>query len=66
MSSTSDHLNVEELIEAAVQKERRRAVGMVLNAYGICKLAGQESTARVLDALATKIENEDGWGGSDV
>lgn len=65
MSTTSDHLPLEEMIEAAVQRERKRDVGMVLEAYGICKLSGQEAAARVLDSLATKMENEDGWGGQD-
>lgn len=65
MSTNTDHKTTEELITAAARKERRRCVGMVLNAFGICRLAGHESTARVLDALATKMEQEDGWGGED-
>ncbi len=65
MSTNSDHSTIEEQLAEARTKERRRCVGMVLNAFGIAKLSGHEETARVLDALATKMENEDGWGGED-
>ncbi len=61
MSTSSEHLKVEEVIQEAVMRERRRDVGMVLAAYGVCKLSGQEAACRVLDALATKMEQEDGW-----
>jgi hypothetical protein len=63
MSTSSEHLKVEEVIQEAVMRERRRDVGLVLAAYGVCKLSGQEAAARVLDALATKMEQEDGWEG---
>jgi hypothetical protein len=63
MSTSSDHLPLEEMIETAVKRERKRDVGMVLEAFGVCKLSGQEAAARVLDALATKMEQEDGWEG---
>jgi hypothetical protein len=65
MSTTTSSENFEEMIENAIKRERKRAVGLVLSAYGVCKLSGQEAACRVLDALATKIENEDGWGGED-
>jgi hypothetical protein len=65
MSTNTDHQTIEESIEAARNKERKRCVGMVLNAFGVCKLSGQEAACRVLDALATKMEQEDGWGGED-
>ena len=65
MSTSHDHQPIEELIESAVQRERRRCVGMVLAALGVCRLSGHEESARILDALATKMENEDGWGGSN-
>ncbi len=63
MSTNTDHETLEEMIETAVRRERKRDVGMVLAAFGICKLSGQEAAARVLDALATKMEQEDGWEG---
>lgn len=56
-------VEISESAKAATELERKRCVGMVLNAYGICKLSGQEAAARVLDALATKMEQEDGWEG---
>jgi hypothetical protein len=59
MSTNSDHSTIEELIANAMLKERRRNVGMVLAAYGLCKLAGELYTADVLDALATKMEHDD-------
>ncbi len=65
MSTSSEHLPLEEMIQTAVLRERKRDVGMVLAAYGVCKLSGQEAAARVLDALATKMENEDGWGAEE-
>ncbi len=63
MSTNSDHATLEEMIKNAVKRERKRDVGMVLAAFGVCKLSGQEAAARVLDALATKMEQEDGWEG---
>ncbi len=66
MSTTTGGENFEEMIDQAVKRERRRAVGMVLAAYGNCKLSGQDACARILDALATKIEQDDGWGGEDL
>ncbi len=65
MSTSSDHEPLEEVIERAVQNERRRCVGIVLSAFGVCRLSGQEATARVLDALATKMEQNDGWEEAD-
>lgn len=65
MSSSSDHQSFEEMIKNAVARERRRDVGMVLAAFGVAKLSGHEETARILDRLATKMEQEDGWGGTD-
>jgi hypothetical protein len=65
MSATSDHEPIEEMIQNATMRERRRCVGMTLAALGVCKLSGHDETARVLDALATKMENDDGWGGSE-
>lgn len=59
MSTTSGHGTVEELIEQAVKRERARNVGLVLSAYGVCKLAGNEQAAEVLDALATRMETND-------
>ena len=47
-----------ESVTLAVEKERRRIVGMVLSEYAIYRLAGEERIARALDALATKIENQ--------
>lgn len=63
MSTNTDHQTIEEMIESATMRERKRDVGMVLAAYGVCKLSGQEAAARVLDALATRMEQEDGWEG---
>lgn len=57
MSSNSDHETVEESIVNARLTERRRIVGILLNAYGIYQLSGQESIAHALDALVTTIEN---------
>lgn len=65
MSTNTDHRTIEEMIESSVQRERRRCVAMVLTAYGVCKSSGMDTAARILDALATKMENEDGWGGED-
>jgi hypothetical protein len=65
MSTSADHEPIEELIENAVQRERRRCVGMTLAALGVCRLSGRADAARMLDALATKMEQEDGWGGED-
>jgi hypothetical protein len=65
MSTNSDHATLEEMIENAVQRERRRDVGMVLAALGICRMSGRDDAARMLDALATKMEQEDGWGGTE-
>ncbi len=64
MSTNTDHETIEEALKSATQKERARCVGMVLNAYGLCKLSGQDAAARILDALATKIEQDD-WPGEE-
>ncbi len=58
-------VEISESAKTATEQERKRCVGMVLAALGVCQLSGQEAAARVLDALATKMENEDGWGGED-
>ena len=48
-------------IKLAVEEERRRIIGIVLAEYGVWKLSGEERIARILDALATKLEHgEDG------
>ena len=59
MTTTSGALKIEELIESAVQRERKRCVGLVLNAFGVNRLGGHEHTARILDALATQMELDD-------
>jgi hypothetical protein len=41
----------------AVERERRRIVGMVLQRFGVARAAGTESIAHALDALATDIEH---------
>ncbi len=49
-----------EILEAeksAVDRERRRCVGVVLAEYATWKLSGEERIAAVLDALATKLEH---------
>lgn len=45
------------LVLRAVEKERRRIVGMVLAKFGEARTAGAESIADALDKLATEIEN---------
>lgn len=47
---------IEYFQAAARWQERRRIVGIVLAEYAARKLAGDEQTARVLDALALDIE----------
>lgn len=59
MSASAEHLPIEEMIDASVQRERRRCVGLVLAAFGVAKLSGFEGTARILDALANRMEHED-------
>ena len=65
MSTNTDHEPLEEMIRNAVQRERRRCVGMTLQVLGVCRMSGRDESARMLDALATKMEQEDGWGGED-
>ncbi len=38
-------------------EQRRKVVSLILAEYAIYKLAGEESIAKALDALATKIEH---------
>jgi len=45
-------------LEAAVEQERRRIIGKLLNAVGIHRLAGQEHIADAIDRLAMEIECE--------
>lgn len=59
MSTNTDHETIEELLRSAVEKERRRCIGVILNAYGLYQLSGQETIARALDALAVQIEHPD-------
>ena len=40
------------------ERERRRIVGRLLEKVGIYRLAGQESIAKAIDALAMEIEVE--------
>ena len=65
MSADTDHEPFEKLIENAVQHERRRCVGMTLRVLGICRMSGRDECARMLDALATRMEQDDGYGGED-
>ena len=46
--------------DVGVQAERRRIIGVILQEVGLRKLSGEESIARALDALATKIEHPEG------
>ena len=57
MSTNSDHETLEELVAAAKLAERRRIIGILLNAYGRYKLAGHESVTLALDELVTEIEH---------
>lgn len=57
MSTNSGHETIEELVKSAAEKERRRCIGIVLNEYAIYQLAGQETVAKALDALALRIEH---------
>lgn len=45
------------LVLRAVQRERRRIVGIVLERFGVARSAGAESIAHALDALAMDIEH---------
>lgn len=47
----------EAAIQQAIAQERRRCVGLVLSEFGVCKLAGAEGCARILDALANRMEH---------
>lgn len=49
--------SVEDVVAMAIDQERRRCVGIVLGEYATWKLSGEERIARVLDALATKLEH---------
>lgn len=43
----------------AVERERRRIVGLVLATYARYRLAGEREIADVLDRLATEIEHSE-------
>lgn len=57
MSTNSNHKTVEESIASAQLAERRRIIGILLNAYGRYKLAGHDSVTLALDELITEIEH---------
>jgi hypothetical protein len=44
-------------IQAVIDAERRRCVGLVLEAYALAKLSGADGSARILDRLATVMEH---------
>jgi hypothetical protein len=59
VSSNGDKMPIEELVVKAIEQERRRCVGLVLNAYGIYKLSGELNICKALDVLATAMERSD-------
>lgn len=49
-----------EIIEAearAVESERRRCLSIVLGAFAVAQMLGEDGFARVLDRLVTQIEH---------
>jgi len=50
-------VEIAESVKLAVEAERRRIVGMVLNAYALAKRSGEDAIADALDRLATDIEH---------
>jgi len=48
---------LEAVVMKAVERERRRCVGIVLADYGVWRLSGEERIAAILDGLATKLEH---------
>lgn len=52
--------DVRRLVREGIDAERRRCIGVVLEEVGIRQLAGQDSIARALDALAVKLEYPEG------
>lgn len=50
-------VEITESAKLAVEAERRRIVGIVLNAYAIARMAGELAIADALDKLATEIEH---------
>ena len=59
----SNNYTLEEVVGKALEQERRRCVGIVLAEYATWKLSGEERIARILDALATKLEHPDNIDG---
>ena len=53
---------ITDAIKLATHIERQRNVAIVRAAYGVCRLSGHEATARILDALASKMESDDSEG----
>lgn len=47
---------ISESVKLAVDSERRRIVGIILQAYAIAKLSGEHAIANALDRLALDIE----------
>jgi len=54
---------LENLIDDTIQHERKRCVRITLEAARVADLSGQFAASRILYALATKMEQEDGYEG---
>jgi hypothetical protein len=54
---------LEHLIDDTIQHERKRCVRITLEAARVADLSGQFAAARILHALAQKMEQNDGWEG---
>lgn len=50
---------IQQAVAEALDQQRRRIVGMVLAEFAVRQMAGDEQTARILDALALAIEKSE-------